>query len=137
MRTYHFDGQTILICRDWEGEGKPPMTDGLTGLACCRANLGIDSRTPDTPWLPDGDVQILRSYLFGPSCFWTMAMLQNLIPSFPGITPPCPPPWRNPRKGRDRTLPSGNLGTHTHRLLIHRVTRSFTTPFHLHIERNE
>ena len=22
---------------------------------------------------------------------------------------PCPPPWRNPRKGRDKILPSGNL----------------------------
>ena len=30
------------------------------------------------------------------------ARLQNLIPSFP-------PPWRNPRKGRDQILPSGNL----------------------------
>ena len=33
--------------------------------------------------------------------------LQNLIPSFPWITPPRPPPWRNPRKGRDQILPSG------------------------------
>ena len=42
-------------------------------------------------------------------------MLQNLIPSFPWIAPPRPPPWRNPRKGRDQTLPSGNLDC-THRL---------------------
>ena len=35
--------------------------------------------------------------------------LQNLIPSFPWIAPPRPPPWRNPRKGRDQILPSGNL----------------------------
>ena len=35
-------------------------------------------------------------------------MLQNLIPSFPWIAPPGPPPWRNPRKGRDQILPSGN-----------------------------
>ena len=27
-------------------------------------------------------------------------MLQNLIPSFPWIAPPRPPPWRNPRKER-------------------------------------
>ena len=33
--------------------------------------------------------------------------LQNLIP---WIAPPCPPPWRNPRKRRDQILPSGNLG---------------------------
>ena len=36
--------------------------------------------------------------------------LQNLIPSFPWIAPPRPPPWRNPRKGRDQILPSCNLG---------------------------
>ena len=37
------------------------------------------------------------------------ATLQNLIPSFPWIAPPHPPPWHNPRKGRDQILPSGNL----------------------------
>ena len=37
------------------------------------------------------------------------AMLRNLIPSFPWIAPPRPPMWRNPRKGRDQILPSGNL----------------------------
>ena len=37
------------------------------------------------------------------------AALQNLIPSFPWIAPPRPPPWRNPRKGRDQISPSGNL----------------------------
>ena len=36
------------------------------------------------------------------------AALQNLIPSFPWIAPPRPPPWHNPRKGRDQILPSGN-----------------------------
>ena len=36
------------------------------------------------------------------------AMLQSLIPSFPGIAPPRPPPWHTPRKGRDQILPSGN-----------------------------
>ena len=67
----------------------------------------------DRQWLPDGYSHILRSYVFGPSGFWTMAplpMLQNLIPSFPYIAPPRPPPWFNPRKGRDLILPSGNLG---------------------------
>ena len=28
--------------------------------------------------------------------------LQNEIPSSPWIAPPRPPPWRNPRKGRDK-----------------------------------
>ena len=36
------------------------------------------------------------------------ATLQNMIPSFPWTVPPCPPPWLNPRKGRDQILPSGN-----------------------------
>ena len=36
------------------------------------------------------------------------AALQHLIPSFPWIAPPRPPPWSNPRKGRDQILPSGN-----------------------------
>ena len=44
------------------------------------------------------------------------AMLQNMIPSFPWITPSRPPPWRNPRKGRDQILPSGNL--------VHRASQS-------------
>ena len=48
-----------------------------------------------------------------PSGLWLCyAALQNLIPSFPWIAPPRPPPWRNPRKGRDQichlaTLPTG------------------------------
>ena len=50
--------------------------------------------------------------MFGPLGFlWLRyATLQNLIPSFLWIAPPTPPPWRNPRKGRDQILPSGNLG---------------------------
>ena len=72
-----------------------------------------DGRT----WLPDGYSQIFRSYVFGDqtlvlraSGLWLHhATLQNLIPSFPWIAPPRPPPWRNPRKGRDQILPSGNL----------------------------
>ena len=40
-----------------------------------------------------------------------VARWQNLIPSFPWIVPPPrSPPWRNPRKGRDQILSSGNLG---------------------------
>ena len=42
------------------------------------------------------------------------ATLQNLIPSFPWIAPPRPPPWRNPRKGRDPILPSGNHDQERH-----------------------
>ena len=36
-------------------------------------------------------------------------MLQNLILSIPWILPLCSPPQRDPRKGRDQILPSGNL----------------------------
>ena len=42
-------------------------------------------------------------------CLALRPTLQNLTPSFPWIAPPRPPLWRNPRKGRDRILPSGNL----------------------------
>ena len=37
------------------------------------------------------------------------ATLQNLIPSFPWIAPPRPPPWRS-KERRDQILPSDNLG---------------------------
>ena len=43
-------------------------------------------------------------------CTNKVAIWLNLIPSFPWIAPPRPPPWRNPRKGRDQILPSGNHG---------------------------
>ena len=83
-----------------------------------RSRLSTTEAAPRNPpwpswalaaWLPDGYSQIFRSYVIGPSGFWTMATLQNLIPSFPWIAPPHPPPWHNPRKGRDQILPSGNL----------------------------
>ena len=63
--------------------------------------------------MSDGDSQILKSYVLAlrASGQWLRyTTLQNLIPSFPGIAPPRPPPWHNPRKGRDQILPSGNLG---------------------------
>ena len=54
------------------------------------------------------------------SCLWLCyAALQNWIPSFPWIAPPHTPPWRNPRKGRDQILPSGNF------------VMSFLSSFHL------
>ena len=83
----------------------------LRGIEYDRHAL-ISPRPSVFPWLPDGYSQIFRSYVFGPSAsgLWLRyATLQNLIPSFPWIAPPRPPPWRNPRKGRDQILPSGNL----------------------------
>ena len=62
--------------------------------------------------LPDGDSHIFRSYVFGPSGFWTMAQLRYAAKFDPFLSLDCaprPPPWRNPRKGRDQILPSGNL----------------------------
>ena len=64
-------------------------------------------------WLPDGYSRIFRIicvWPFGLEGLWLRyAALQNLIPSFPWIAPPHPPPRHNPRKGRDQILPSGNL----------------------------
>ena len=62
-------------------------------------------------WLPDGYSQIFRSYVFGPSGFWTKAPLRYAAKFDPFLSLDCaprPPPWRNPRKGRDQILPSGN-----------------------------
>ena len=45
------------------------------------------------------------------SGLWLLyATLQNLIPSFPWIAPGWRAWGRNPRKGRDQILPSGNTG---------------------------
>ena len=50
--------------------------------------------------------------MFGPSGFWTMAPLRYAAKFDPFLSLDCaprPPPWHNPRKGRDKILPSGNL----------------------------
>ena len=57
--------------------------------------------------------------MLDPSGFWTKAALRYTAKFDPFLSldcapsPPCPPPWRNPRKGRDQILPSGNLGALT------------------------
>ena len=56
--------------------------------------------------MPDGYSQIFRLYVFGPSGFWTMALLHY---SAKLIAPGWRARGRNPRKGRDQILPSGNL----------------------------
>ena len=63
-------------------------------------------------WLPDAYSQIFRSYVFGPSGFWTMPPLRYAAKFDPFLSLNCaprPPTWRNPRRGRDQILPSGNL----------------------------
>ena len=42
-------------------------------------------------WLPDGDSQILRSYVFGPSGFWTMALLRYAAKFDPFLSLDCAP----------------------------------------------
>ena len=96
---------------------------------CCESSLAkwawrasVQGEKRGGAVLPDGYSQILRSYAFGPLGFWTMAPLRyaakfdpflslDCAPTPSTLAPPCPPPWRNPRKGRDQILPSGNLGT--------------------------
>ena len=47
--------------------------------------------------------------------------------------PPRSPPWRNPRKGRDQILPSGNLGSsQDERGLPDAAARSLVRPSGLH-----
>ena len=76
-----------------------------------------DGRTNGPDTLPHGCQMAIARFLdrmclaLWASRLWLRyATLQNLIPSFPWIAPPHPPPWHNPRKGRDQILPSGNTG---------------------------
>ena len=58
-------------------------------------------------WLPDGNSQIFRSHVLGPSGFWTMAPLRYAAKFDPFLSLDCaprPPPWRNTRKGRGQIL---------------------------------
>ena len=75
----------------------------------------IYNRWPDTS---RHGCQMARAKLL--DCVWPFwleglllcyATLQNLIPSSPWIAPPSTQSWRNPRKGRDQMLPSGNTAS--------------------------
>ena len=44
-----------------------------------------------------------------------MAPLRYTAKFDPFLSLDCPPPWRNPRKGRDQILPSGNTGKISYR----------------------
>ena len=62
--------------------------------------------------MPDGYSQIFRLFVFGPPGFWTMAPLRYGAKCELFLSLDCaprPPPWHNPRKGRDQILPSGYL----------------------------
>ena len=94
-----------------------------SGHGTCDPSSGNCSCDQDfKAWLPDGYSRIFRSYVFGPSGFWTMAPLRYAAKFDPFLSLDCAPhlpPWRNPRKGRDQILPSGNLGK---RLAFFRAT---------------
>ena len=44
-----------------------------------------------TSWLPDGYSQIFRSYVFGPSGFWNMALLRYAAKFGPFLSLDCAP----------------------------------------------
>ena len=57
-------------------------------------NLRIVTRSracPCYPWLPDGYSQILRSYVFAPSGFWTMAPLRYAAKFYSILSLDCAP----------------------------------------------
>ena len=57
-----------------------------------------------------------RSYVFGPAGLndyvFAMSLLHCAAKFDPFLSLDCPPTRRNPRKGRDQLLPSGNLALH-------------------------
>ena len=87
----------------------------LNRLPGDRTSLGASSTSAQKMFRKQGCQMAIARFLdrmclaLRASGLWLRyATLQNLIPSFPWIAPPRPPPWRNPRKGRDQILPSGN-----------------------------
>ena len=80
-------------------------------------------------WLPDGYSQFFKII-----CVWPFGLLDYGSAMLRcKNAPPRPSPWRNPRKGRDQILPSGNLERGRTRHLSKRRTRTGTTA-HLQIE---
>ena len=53
--------------------------------------LPLSSTLPYSPWLPDGNSQIVRSYVFGPSGFRTMAPLRYAAKFDPFLSLDCAP----------------------------------------------
>ena len=54
-----------------------------------RVTSFVESQPPPTAWLPDGYSQIFRSYVFGPSGFWTMALLRYAAKFDPFLSLDC------------------------------------------------
>ena len=99
--------KTTLPETTWSSTTRSPTSLTCTGRTRSRttaASLPAErcssTTTQSWSWLPDGYSQIFRSYVFGPSGYWTMAplcTLQNVIPSFPWIVPGWRAWRRNPR----------------------------------------
>ena len=78
-----------------------------------------ERRLSSSPWLPDGYRQIFRIV-----CVWPFELVDNGSATLRcKIVPPRPPPWHNPRKGRDQILPYGNHVNRIHRI-HHSVARA-------------
>ena len=112
-----FSGHEVaqLLQNNWEGATDRSLT--INAFLCPRPHRRSDATEHGTAaempaglmaWLPEVYSQIFRSYGFGPSVFWTMAPLHYAAKFDPLGLSPRPPPRRNPRKGRDQILPSGN-----------------------------
>ena len=73
------------------------------------------------PWLPDGDSQIFRAYVFGPSGFWLLAsglVLCQMAKFDPFFSLHCAHALHpGAMQGRDQMLPSGILA-HTPQHII-------------------
>ena len=49
-----------------------PRADGTPCMSCCTPHQTVNNAPFICPWLPDGDSQIFRSYVFDPLGFWSL-----------------------------------------------------------------
>ena len=68
-------------------EGGGVMVRSERQVAADSARWNANRKT----WLPDGHSQIFRSYVFGPSGFWTMALLRCAAKFDPFLSLDCAP----------------------------------------------
>ena len=66
------------------------LSMGTTGFMVA-ANEHPEFMSSRVAWLPDGYSQIFRSYVFGPSGFWTMAPLRSAAKFDPFLSLNCAP----------------------------------------------
>ena len=76
------------VCHDHiAGPLSVSVADPYERVACDADNVNINPRS----WLLDGYSQIFRSYMFGPSSFWTMAPLRCTAKFDPFLSLDCAP----------------------------------------------